>query len=117
MEEIEITYSVFGFDEADETTFSMEVSDNLYEKLQDAEDEGNLLDSDYISEEMKGIHKKILKAIRHNMEEEGLEPDDGIIENKTCWGASNKEYSLDASHSFIHDMAEDDDIEYSIDLY
>lgn len=117
MEEIEITYSVFGFEEADETTFDMEVSDNMYENLQDAEDEGNLLDSDYISEEMKGIHKKILKAIRKNMEEEGLEPDDGIIESRTSWGAITKEYSLDASHSFMDDMAEDEDIEYSVSLY
>ena len=37
---IEITYTVFGFDEAGETSFDMEVSDHLYNKLQDAEDEG-----------------------------------------------------------------------------
>lgn len=36
---IEITYTVFGFDEAGETSFDMEVSDHLYNKLQDAEDD------------------------------------------------------------------------------
>ena len=36
MNEIEITYTVFGFDEAGETSFDMEVSDSLYNKLQDA---------------------------------------------------------------------------------
>ena len=83
---IEITYTVFGFDEAGETSFDMEVSDHLYNKLQDAEDEGEMLDSDYISEEMPGIHRKILKAIRENMEEEGMNPDDGMIEKRYPWG-------------------------------
>jgi len=40
---IEITYTVFGFDEAGETSFDMDVSDHLYNKLQDAEDEGEML--------------------------------------------------------------------------
>ncbi len=114
---IEITYTVFGFDEAGETSFDMEVSDHLYNKLQDAEDEGEMLDSDYISEEMPGIHRKILKAIRENMEEEGMNPDDGMIEKRYPWGAHYKEYSSDASHMEMYNMAEDDDIEYSVTIY
>lgn len=114
---IEITYTVFGFDEAGETSFDMEVSDHLYNKLQDAEDEGEMLDSDYISEEMPGIHRKILKAIRENMEEEGMNPDDGMIEKQYPWGAHYKEYNSDASHMEMYNMAEDDDIEYSVTIY
>lgn len=70
---IEVTYSVFGHDELGETTFDMDVSEAVYENLQDAEDEGDYLDSDFISENWKGIHKKIVKAIRQNMEEESLD--------------------------------------------
>ena len=38
MEEIEITYSAFGFNES---TFTMEISDNLYEKLEKKSRNGN----------------------------------------------------------------------------
>lgn len=61
MEEIEITYKVLGFEEAGETSFDMEISEKQYERLSDADDEGELLDSDFLSEEMPGIHKKILR--------------------------------------------------------
>ena len=55
---IEITYTVFWFDEAGETTFDMDVSDSVFNKLQNAEDEGEILDSDYMSENFERIHKK-----------------------------------------------------------
>lgn len=45
MNEIEVTYTVFGFDEAGETSFDMDVSDNLYYKLQNAEEDGSVLKS------------------------------------------------------------------------
>ena len=64
-ETIEVTYSVFGFDEAGETTFDMDVSEKNYNRLQDAEDDGELLDQDYISIEMRGLHNKIIREI-HN---------------------------------------------------
>ena len=38
--------------ESGKTSFDMDVSDNLYDKLQNAEEDGTYLDSDYISEEM-----------------------------------------------------------------
>lgn len=117
MNEIEITYTVFGFEEAGETSFDMDVSDSIYNKLQDAEDEGELLDSDYISEEMPGIHRKILKAIRKNMEEECLNPDDGKIEKHTPWGTTYMEDCLEASHEEMSYMADDDDIEYTITIF
>ena len=64
-ETIEVTYSVFGFDEAGETTFDMDVSEKNYNCLQDAEDDGEMLDQDYISIEMRGLHNKIIREI-HN---------------------------------------------------
>lgn len=64
-ETIEVTYSVFGFDEAGETTFDMDVSEKNYNRLQDAEDDGEMLDQDYISIEMRGLHNKIIREI-HN---------------------------------------------------
>ena len=107
---IEITYSVFGYDEAGETTFDMDVCDSVYDKLENAEDEGEFLDSDYISEHLRGIHKKILKAIRENMEELSLDADDGMIQKNTSWGHKYKEKCAGASHGDMLIMADDDDI-------
>lgn len=117
MNVIEITYTVFGFDEAGETSFDMEVSDSLYNKLLEAEENGEYLDSDYISEEMPGIHRKILKAIRENMMDEGLNPDDGKKEKRLPWGATYKEDCPEASHMEMYNMAEDNDIEYTISVF
>lgn len=116
MEDIEITYTVLGFEEAGETTFDMEVSGRQYERLEDAELDGELLDTDYISENMPGLHKKILKAIRDNMEEEGLEPGDGMVEKRLPWGATYKEHVDGADHSMMEVFADDDDIEYEITI-
>lgn len=113
-ESIEITYTVMGFEEIGETTFEMDVSEKIYEKLQDAEDEEEILDSDYISEEMPGIHRKIIHAIRENMEEEGLDPDDGMTERRLPWGAITKDFKLETSYSHMANIAEDDDIEYMV---
>lgn len=117
MNEIEVTYTVLGFEEAGETSFYTEVSDRIYDKLQDAEDDGGYLDSYYIAEEMPGIHRIILGRIRENMAEEGLDPDDGKIERHTPFGGSYKEDCFEASHSLMHDLADDDDIEYTIMLF
>jgi hypothetical protein len=114
---IEITYSVFGYDDVGETTFNMDVSDNMYNKLQDAEDEGELLDSDFLSMSMTDIHKKILKSIRENMEEETMNPDDGMVEKSMPWGYKYKEYKPSHSHRDISFIADDDDIEYEVNLY
>lgn len=113
---IEITYTAFGFEEAGETTFEMDVNDRLYDRLQDAEEEGEVLDSDYISEAMPGIHKKILKAIRRNMKEEGYYPDDGMVERRGFLYLPYRVYELNASHEMMHDLAEDDDIEYTVTI-
>ena len=86
METIEITYTVFGFEEAGETTFEMDVSERTYEQLEEAEDNGEMLDQDFISSEMDGLHEKILREIRNNMEEESWNPDDGMVEKVNSWG-------------------------------
>ena len=115
MEEIEVTYSVFGCEDAGETTFIMEISDNQYDKLYDADLDGETLDSFYLSDEIPSIHKRILKAIRKNMEEESWLPDDGMVEKHGFLGRTYKEYSLEASHTLMQ-SAEDDDIEYEVNL-
>ena len=114
---IEITYTVIGFDELGETTFDMEVSNRVFQKLQDAEDEGEYLDSEYISENMHKIHKKILRAIRNDMEEKGMDPDDGMVEKRYSWGAPYKEYNPVVSYSEMQCIADDEDIDYTIYLY
>lgn len=111
---IEITYSVFGFDEVGETTFDMDVSEDTYNRLLDLDEEGEVLDSEYMSENMRRFHKKILKAIRANMYDESLDPDDGMIEKKGARGFTYKSYDYDASHDKLFALAEDDDIEYTI---
>ncbi len=113
---IEITYSVFGFEEAGETSFDMNVSENIYNKLQDALLEGEVLDDYYISNNMKGLHKKILKAIRSNMHEEGQNLNDGMIEERLFWGGIYEEYHANASHMEMHNSAIDEEIEYTIYL-
>ena len=115
-ETIEVTYTVFGFEEAGETTFDMDVSERNYNRLQDAEDEGEILDQDFISTEMKGLHKKILREIRNNMEEESCDPDDGMVEKSLSWGATYKERDFSRSHELMK-IAEDDDIEYTITIF
>ena len=112
---IEITYTVVGYDEAGETSFEMDVSDSVYESLVDAESLGDL-DSDYISENLERIHKKILKAIRKNMEEESWNLDDGKVDKRMPWGFTYKEDCPEASHKDMFDFAEDEDIEYTVVL-
>ena len=108
---IEVTYSVFGYDELGNTTFDMDVKDSDYEWLEDAED----LDSDYISENRKSLHKRIIRAIRKNMKEESFDPDDGMVEVYVS-GCHRKEYHEEASSEHAHDFADEDDIEYTVSL-
>ena len=115
-ETIEITYTVFGFDEVGETSFDMDVSEHTYERLQDAEDDGETLDSDYISYEMDNLHDKILRAIRENMRDYDIyDPDDGMTKKTMPWGYTYKEKDESRSHSSMQ-YVDDDDIEYEISL-
>jgi hypothetical protein len=114
-ETIEITYTVFGYDRLGDTTFDMEVKDKEYEWLQDAEGEEGELSSDNISENRPSLHKRIMKAIRNNMQEEGYEPDDGMVETYVS-GVYRKEFYEDASYKHASDFAEDDEIEYTVTI-
>lgn len=113
---IEITYSVFGYDEIGETSFELDVSDKVYDKLQEAEDDGEDLDSDFISNDLGKIHHIILRAIRENMAELAMEPDDGMVEKRLPWGFTYKEKDENLSHDNMLIMADDDDIEYYVEL-
>lgn len=108
---IEVSYSVFGHDELGETSFDMDLKDGDYEWLEDT----GILDSDYIAENRKGLHKRIIRAIRKNMEEESIDPDDGMVEVYVS-GCHRKEYHEKASYEHAHSFAEDDDIEYTVSL-
>ena len=51
------------------------------------------------------------------MQEEGLNPDDGKKEKRLPWGATYMEDCPEASHMEMYNMAEDDDIEYTITVF
>ena len=112
---IEVTYSIFGYDRLGETSFDMEVKGKDYEWLQDVEGEEDGLTSDYISENRPGLHKRIIKSIRKNMKDEGCDPDDGMVEYVSS-GVHHKDFFEDASYDYASDIAEDDDIEYTVTL-
>ena len=115
--QVEITY-LNPFMDIPETTFDINMSEKDIERLQNAEDDGEFLDQDYISENKPGIHKKILRAIRKNMREVSLyEPDDGMVERRLPWGSTTKDFDFDKTHEWMDISSEDDDIEYSVTIY
>lgn len=111
---VEVSYTVPGYEEIGETSFDMEVSERDMEWLQNAEDEGELLDSDFISEKRKRLHKKIIRAIRENMDEESMNPEDGMVKKQLPWGPSYEEYHSEASYNDMALCADDQDIEYTL---
>ena len=86
---IEVSYTVYGHDDLDEISVEVEVNEREQEWLTDKDEEGEYLDSDFISENRRGLHKRILRAIREDIEYE----------------QDNDETAID-----------DDDIEYTIML-
>ena len=86
---IEVSYTVYGHDDLDEISVEVEVNEREQEWLTDKDEEGEYLDSDFISENRRGLHKRILRAIREDIE-----------------------YEQDNDETDI----EDDDIEYTITL-
>ena len=71
--DITVRYNVFGLDEEDAQELEMEISDRQYDRLESYEEEGELLDEDFISTEMPGLHKKILQAIHDDIEDRNLD--------------------------------------------
>lgn len=110
---VEITYSVFGYEEAGETTFEWSPAKRDLQWMEQAENE--LLDSDYISEINPSLHRKILKAIRQNMEDLGEEDDDGMVPRP--YSSLSKDFHPSASHMHMHEFADEDDVEYSVMIW
>lgn len=86
---IEVSYTVFGYDNLDETIVDVEIKECELEWLTEKDESGEYLDSDFISENRRSLHKRILRAIREDIE-----------------------YVQDGNESAI----DDDDIEYTITL-
>ena len=74
---IEVTYTVYGLDDMDETTFDMEVKERDYDWLWDRDEEGEELDATFICENRMGLHKRIIRAILKNIEEQNV--DDSMV--------------------------------------
>lgn len=93
--------------------------DNLFDRdlrrLKAADDNGEYLDSDYISEHMPSIHNKIIEAIRDDLELKSGDPHDGMVEKRHPWGATYWEKDH-ASHQEMW-VAEDYEIEYTMDVF
>ena len=113
-ETAEITYSVLGSNAPDET-FEMDFSESEAYLLRVAEGEGEMLDSDYISENLEFIHDKIIEAIKEDLAFKSGDPHDGMVEKRHSWGGSHWE-KVHASHQEMS-MADEYEIEYTVDVF
>ena len=114
-ETAEITYSFIGSDAPDDT-FEMEFSVNDADKLKEAEEDGEFLDSNYISENLKSIHRKILCAIQEDLEDKSEDLHDGMKEVFYPPACFVWEKTHD-SHQDLLDLFDEDDVEYTVDIY
>lgn len=114
-ETAEITYSFIGSN-APEDKFEMELSDKDAQRLKEAEEEGAFLDSNYISENLRPIHRKILNSIREDLEAKSADPHDGMKEVHRPPAYHGWEKAHD-SHQDLLDIFDSDDVEYEVDLY
>lgn len=114
-ETAEITYSFIGSD-APEDSFEMELSEKDADKLKEAEEKGEFLDSNYISENLRSIHRKILNSIREGLESKTGDPHDGMKEVYYPPAYHGWEKAHD-SHQDLLDTFSDDSVEYEVELY
>lgn len=114
-ETAEITYSFIGSD-APEDSFEMELSEKDAERLKEAEEKGEFLDSNFISENFRSIHRKILNGIREDLEAKSADPHDGMKEVHRPPAYHGWEKAHD-SHQDLLDIFDSDDVEYEVDLY
>ena len=108
-----VTYSVM--DAPEEECDLDNLSDRDLQRLKAADETGEYLDSDYISEHMHSIHNKIIEAIREDLESKSGDPHDGMVEvhhPPAYWGWEK----VHASHQEMS-MADDFEIEYTVDIY
>ena len=108
-----VSYSVM--DAPEEECDLDNLSDRDLRRLKAADDNGEYLDSDYISEHMRSIHNKILEAIREDLELKSGDPHDGMVEvhhPPAYWGWEK----VHASHQEMS-LADEYEIEYTVDIY
>lgn len=108
-----VTYSVM--DAPEEECDLDNLSDCDLRRLKAADDDGEYLDSDYISEHMHSIHNKIIEAIRDDLESKTGDPHDGMREVYYPPAYHTWE-KVHASHQDML-LADDYEIEYTIDIY
>ena len=81
---LEVSYTVFCHDDLNDISVNVDIKDHELEWLKEKDEEGEYLDSDFVSENHKGLHKRILRAIREDIEymydEDGSTIDDDDIE-------------------------------------
>lgn len=108
-----VTYSVLDAPEEDCDLDNLSIRD--LQRLKAADENGEYLDSDYISEHMHSIHNKIIEAIREDLELKSGDPNDGMVEvhhPPAYWGWEK----VHASHQEMS-QADEYEIEYMVDIY
>ena len=112
---VEVSYNVPWMDATDDDC-EINLSKMEIKRLLKAEERGEELTHEYISSHMKSIHKKILKAIRNDMEEKSWDPDDGMVTEHYPPCFTRKVKVHDSHEDMLYD-AEDEDIEYFVTIY
>ena len=114
---ITVRYNVFGLDEEDAQELEMEVSDRQYDKLESYVEDGELLDEDFLSTEMPGLHKKILQAIHDDIEDREIDFHIVTQENQggLPWMSEKKDVLFNDIPEDFH-ICGDDEFVYEIDL-
>ena len=112
---VEVSYNVPWMNSNDDE-IQVELPKMDIKRLVKAEERGEELSSEYISGQMKSIHKKILRAIKDDMEEKSWNPDDGMVEKYSppCFYDKVK---VRPSHQDMLDYADNEEIEYFVNIY
>lgn len=108
-----VTYSIL--DAPEEECDLDNLSSRDLQRLKAADDDGEYLDSEYISEHMHSIHNKIIEAIRDDLESKTGDPHDGMRE----FYYPPAYHTWEKVHTSHQDMLFSDDyeIEYTVDIY
>lgn len=117
--DITVKYDFFGGFADEGYECEMEISDNLYERLEEYDNDGEILDKDFISEEMPGLHKRILKAIKNQVEEYEM-LDDFPKHEERIGGNRVEVYDHESSEElqfYDFDDMDEDDLDYMVELY
>ena len=110
----EITYTFIGSD-APKDKFEMEFSEKDADRLKEAEQNVGVLDSNYISKNLKSIHRKILRGICEDLEAKSGDPHDGMIQvhHPPAYHAWEKVHD---SHQDLLDSFSNDAVEYEVEF-